>query len=165
VNRKPDLDRLGNAGYSVTSEERLVDPSVKKVVFWLVIVISAFLLWQSVRTGPNQQRIQEISYSEFLSQVDSGNVSKVTILGTHVNGQYRDGQSFQVTAPSSQEGMIRALREKNVEIWFKDTSNGGWPAWLLNLAPLILLAALWFFMIRQMKQRQNPSQTNSNYPR
>jgi cell division protease FtsH len=142
-----------------------VDPSVKKVVFWLVIVISAFLLWQVVKAGQNEPKTVEVSYSEFLSQIEAGNVINVTISGNVVNGHYRNGNSFRVTTSASQEVLIEKLREKNVEIWFKDSSNGGRRAWLLNLAPLILLAALWFFMIRQMRLRQNPSQTNSNYPR
>jgi len=142
-----------------------VDSNVKSVVFWLVLVLSAFLFWQVVKAGPNTQGVPEISYSEFLSQVEGGSVSKVTISGNRVTGQYRDGHSFHVTAPTSQEGMIKLLHDKNVEIWFKDRNETAWPTWLLNLAPLIVLAALWFFMIRQMRQRPSQAQTNGNYPR
>ncbi|MGA8150662.1 MAG: ATP-dependent metallopeptidase FtsH/Yme1/Tma family protein [Terriglobales bacterium] len=142
-----------------------MNSTVKAVVFWLVIMVSAFLSWQSVKTGQNVQVAPEISYSDFISQIEAGSVSKVTISGTHVNGQYRDGRSFGVTTSASPDGMLKTLHEKNVEIWFKDTTATSGPAWLLNLAPLILLAALWFFMIRQMKQRQNQTQIRDNYPR
>src|SRR6478752_5837970 len=48
--------------------------------------------------------------------------------------------------------MIKTLREKNVNITIRDVSSGSWPLQLLGTwAPLILLAALWFFMIRQMQ--------------
>jgi len=43
---------------------------------------------------------------------------------------------------------------KNVEIWFTDKANAGWPATLSGLLPLVLLGALWLFMIRQTKSRQ-----------
>lgn len=142
-----------------------MNSSIKNFVFWLVIAVSAFLLWQVVKAGPNTQGSPEISYSEFLSQVEAGTVSKVTISGNHVAGQYRDGRSFQAKASASQEGLIKVLHEKNVEIWFKDGTETGWRAGLLNIAPLVLLAALWFFMIRRMKQGPNQAQTNSNYPR
>jgi hypothetical protein len=50
--------------------------------------------------------------------------------------------------------MLRLLHDKNVEIWFRDQSNEKWPLQLLGTwAPLFLLAALWFFMIRQMQTR------------
>jgi len=131
-----------------------MDPSVKNLVFWLVIILSAVLLWQVVKGGDTPQ-IPEISYSEFLSQVDAGNVSKVSIAGNRVTGTYRDARTFRVVAPASQDGMLQTLRQKNVEIWFKDAGDaGGWPQWILNLAPLILLAALWFFMIRKIQQKK-----------
>jgi cell division protease FtsH len=37
----------------------------------------------------------------------------------------------------------------------KDAQAGGWPSWLLNLAPFVLLGALWFIMIRQMQTGGN----------
>lgn len=137
-----------------------MNSTVKTVVFWMVIVISAFLLWHVVRSGQNDERVPEISYSEFLSQVESGNVSRVTISKSQLTGKYRDNRSFRVTAPTSQEGMLQTLHQKNVEIWFKDASAGDWPTSLMNLAPLILLAALWFFMIRQMNLKKRQAQIN-----
>ncbi len=138
-----------------------MNSTVKTVVFWFVIVLSATLLWQVVKGG-NTTPVPEISYSEFLSQVDAGNVLKVTVAKNLVTGTNRDHSTFRVIAPSSQEGMLQELRQKNVEIWFKDSAvEGGWPAWLLNLAPLILLAALWFFMIRQIQQKKTQSGTDA----
>jgi cell division protease FtsH len=51
--------------------------------------------------------------------------------------------------------MIKDLRDKGVNITVKDTSGNGWPTYLLNLSPLILFAALWFVMIRQMQTGGN----------
>lgn len=131
-----------------------MNSTIKTRVFWLVVAGSAFLLWQVVRGGQNGQKIPEISYSEFLSQVESGNVSKVTISKSQITGRYRnDSGLFRLTAPTSQEGMLQILRQKNVEIWFTDAAAGDWPTWLMNFAPLVLLAALWFFMIRQLRLR------------
>jgi len=55
--------------------------------------------------------------------------------------------------------MLQTLRQKNVEIWFRDTASGDRASWLLNIAPLLLLAALWFFMMRQMKSREAQRET------
>jgi len=142
-----------------------MNSNVKNLVFWLVILISAFLLWQTVKSGQRPQAVPEISYSDFLTQIEAGTVGKVTISGTHIDGQYRDGRAFRLIASASQEGMIRSLRDKNVEIWFRNSAETGWPASLLNIAPLILLAALWFFMIRQMRLRQNRAEKTTDFPR
>jgi cell division protease FtsH len=51
--------------------------------------------------------------------------------------------------------MYKTLHDKGVQVSIRDVSGGGWPSWLFNLAPIILLAALWFFMIRQMQTGGN----------
>jgi len=132
-----------------------VDKTVKALVFWIVILVSAFLLWQTVKAGSNPQSTPEISYSEFLSRVAAAKVAKVTIAGNQVTGTDRDGSPFRVIAPSSKDALVDALQRQGVEIWFKDVAEGSVPLQLLGTwAPLILLAALWFFMIRQLKLRQ-----------
>jgi cell division protease FtsH len=52
--------------------------------------------------------------------------------------------------------MIKTMRDKGVSINIRDMNSGSWPLQLLGTwAPLILLAALWFFMIRQMQTGGN----------
>ena len=127
---------------------------MKTAVFWGVIVFSAILLWQIVAAKPTARSVPEISYSEFLSQIESGNVTKVTISHHQVDGRFRDNREFRLIAPTSEEGMLQTLHQKNVEIRFTDKANAGWPATLSGLLPLVLLGALWLFMIRQTKSRQ-----------
>jgi cell division protease FtsH len=133
-----------------------VNSTVKTVIFWLVIVLSAFLLWQVVRTGSTGQKEQAINFSQFLSDVDQGNVGEVTITAQEVRGKFKDGRLFNTTAPVNYPDMIKTLRDKGVNINIHDVTNGSWPLQLLGTwAPLILLAALWFFMIRQMQTGGN----------
>jgi cell division protease FtsH len=133
-----------------------VNSTVKTVVFWLVIVVSAFLLWTVVKQGSSGQKDKEVNFSQFMQDVDQGNVNDVTIIGMEVRGKLRnDGSLFHTTVPANYPDMIKTLRDKGVAITVKDISNGSWPSWLLNLAPLVLLAALWFFMIRQMQTGGN----------
>jgi cell division protease FtsH len=133
-----------------------VNSTVKTVVFWLVIVLSAFLLWQVMKSGASAQKDAEVTFSKFLTDVDQSDVSDVTIIGMEVRGKLKsDNSLFHTTVPANYPDMIKTLRDKGVSITVKDISNGSWPSWLLNLAPLVLLAALWFFMIRQMQTGGN----------
>ena len=133
-----------------------MNSTVKTVIFWLVIVLSAFLLWQVVKTGSSGQKEQPINFSQFLSDVDQGNVGEVTITAQEVRGKFKDGRLFNTTAPVNYPDMIKTLRDKGVNINIHDVTNGSWPLQLLGTwAPLILLAALWFFMIRQMQTGGN----------
>src|SRR3989454_10329881 len=106
--------------------------------------------------GGGGQKEKEINFSQFMTDVDQGNIKEVTLTGVEVHGKYRNDNSvFHTTVPQNYPDMIKTLRDKSVNITIKDISNGSWPTWLLNLAPLILLAALWFFMIRQMQTGGN----------
>jgi len=131
-----------------------MNSTVKTLVFWLVIVLSAFLLWQVVRAGP-ETNLREISYSDFVARVESGSVATVKISRSEIIVDSRDGTRFRVVPPPGQDGMLRSLQDKKVEIWFRDTPTGSWPVQVLGTwAPLILLAVLWFYMIRTMQRRQ-----------
>ena len=134
-----------------------MNSTVKTVVFWLVIVLSAFLLWQVMKVGSVGQKDKEVNFSQFLTDVDQGNVKEVTITGQEVRGKYRnDNSAFHTTAPANYPDMIKMLRDKGVSMNIRDITSGSWPLQLLGTwAPLILLAALWFFMIRQMQTGGN----------
>ena len=78
------------------------------------------------------------------------------MIGQEVSGKFKnDKAGFHVTVPAGYPDMIKELRDKGVNITVKDAAGGGWPTWLLNLAPFVLLGALWFIMIRQMQTGGN----------
>jgi len=133
-----------------------VNSTVKTVAFWLVILLSGVLLWQVVKAGGAGAKEQPVTFSKFMQDVDHGDVNEVTMIGTEVHGKYKSGNAaFSTTVPSNYPDMIKDLRDKGVNITVKDNSGNGWPTYLLNLSPLILFAALWFVMIRQMQTGGN----------
>jgi cell division protease FtsH len=103
-------------------------------------------------------RAPEISYSQFISEAEAGKVASVVIEGSHIRGLYRDGKGeFQLIGPSNDAAFLGVLQDMGTEVQFKNSANESTPGSLLGTwAPLILLAALWFFMIRQMKRRNAP---------
>jgi len=134
---------------------------MKILVFWAVILLSAFLLWQTVKSRGTPQTVSEISYSDFMVRVACGGVSRVTIKGSEVSGAGADGSSFHVILPPNQSTVLEALQQHGVQIWFKDTRDQNWPNWLLNPTPLILLAVLGLLMIRQVQRRRSGSDGSS----
>ena len=132
-----------------------MNSTLKTIIFWVVILISAVALWQVVKTANSGQKVQEINFSRFMSEVDQGTVKDVTLTGMEVKGKLADGSLFHTTVPANYPDMIKALQQKNVSITVQDVGNSSW-GWLINLfAPLALLAALWYFMIRQMQTGGN----------
>jgi len=135
-----------------------VNSTVKTGLFWLLIVISAVLLWQVVKSARDGQKDTELNVSQFMSDVDQGTIRELTVNGMEVRGKHKDGTAFHTTAPSNYftPEMLKNLQSKGVSITFRDINSGSLPLQLLGTwAPLILLGALWFFMIRQMQTGGN----------
>ena len=133
-----------------------MNSTVKTIVFWLVIIIAAVLLWNVLKYSNSGAKERPINFSEFMSQVNQNNVADVIITNQEVRGKFKDGKSaFNTTVPPAYPDMIKTLQEKGVNITVKDTSGTGYGAMLINFLPLILLGALWFFMIRQMQTGGN----------
>jgi len=131
-----------------------VNNTVKTVVFWALILISAMLLFQVIKAKPTEQATSEVSYSQFMAAVESGDVARVTIAGNRIQGQYRNNGAFWLVGPANQSLFLDSLRANGVEIRFKDSSAENLPLQLLGTwAPLLVLGALWFFMIRRMRRR------------
>jgi cell division protease FtsH len=138
-----------------------VNSTVKSVLFWLLTGISALLLWEVVKSARDGQRDQELTVNQFMSDVDQNSIQNVEVYGMEVRGKLRNGSYFHSTVPTNYftSEMLKNLYYKSVQIKFKDINSGNIPLTLLGTwAPLILLGALWFFMIRQMQTSGNKSQ-------
>ncbi|MFM6281549.1 MAG: ATP-dependent metallopeptidase FtsH/Yme1/Tma family protein, partial [Dolichospermum sp.] len=93
-----------------------------------------------------------MSYSQFLSEVDGGRISNVTISGQEISGLLSDGRLFQTYAPND-PGLVQKLTEKGVNFSAKPLTDGmpWYLALLINWLPLIIVMAAWFFLSRQMQ--------------
>jgi len=78
-----------------------VNSTVKTVVFWVVIGLSALLLWTVIQQGRGGQKDTEVNFSQFMSDVDQGNVHEVTVDGMQLRGKHRDGSAFHTTVPAN----------------------------------------------------------------
>ena len=135
-----------------------MNSTVKTVLFWLLIGVSALLLWQVVKSARDGQKDKEVNATQFMSDVEQNNVRELTANGMEVRGKYRDGSAFHTTLTGTYftPEVLKDLRSKSVNVTFHDANSGSLPLQLLGTwAPLILLGALWFFMIRQMQTGGN----------
>jgi cell division protease FtsH len=133
-----------------------VNSTVKTVLFWLLIGISALLLWEVIKGARDSQKDKELNVTQFMSDVDQGNVRELTVNGMEVRGKYRDGSPFHTTAPGNYftPEMLKTLQAKGVSITFRDVNGGNW-AWLIQVVPFVLIGAVWLFMLRQMQTGGN----------
>jgi cell division protease FtsH len=133
-----------------------VNSTVKTVLFWLLIVVSAALLWEVVKGARDSQKDKEINVTQFMSDIDSGNIRELTVNGMEVTGKYRDGSAFHTNAPLNYftPEILKNLQAKGISIKFRDINGGNW-AWLIQVVPIVLIGAVWIFMLRQMQTGGN----------
>ncbi|MBI29541.1 MAG: cell division protein FtsH [Pelagibacteraceae bacterium] len=124
----------------------------KNIALWVIIgllLISLFNLFQgSVRENSQTK----ISFSDFMAQVDSGNVSEVNIQGNNVEGFFSDGRSFNTYAPNYPD-LVDKLNSEGVKISAEPVSTGMHPLLSIFVSwfPMLLLIGVWIFFMRQMQ--------------
>ena len=135
--------------------------TLKTVMFWLFIIMLAVLLWMLVSKSGQSAREEEPSYSQFMAEVDRGNVKEVTLYlsptSYEIEGEWREpSKKFRTTIfKESAPDLTKTLRDKSVLINVKEVNRADWVTFLLNAAPLFLLVAFWIFMMRQMQAGGN----------
>ncbi|MBZ5563253.1 MAG: ATP-dependent zinc metalloprotease FtsH [Acidobacteriia bacterium] len=131
-----------------------MNSAVKNIIFWVVMAVTALLIWAVVRSSTGE-RVQDYTFTKFMNEVNNSTVADVTISGTDVTGSMKKGDKFRTTIPANYPDLYKALQDKNVNVNIKDTSGNSWVTWVANGLPMILLLGLWIFFMRQMQSGGN----------
>ncbi len=133
-----------------------MNSTVKTIIFWVFILACLVLLWQIVQKSSGMKNDKEVSFSQFMQDVQGNRVSDVTVVNDEVHGHYsNDKQAFHTVVPSNYPDMYKTLQDNHVGITIKDTQGNSWLPILINFSPIIIIVALWFVMIRQMQSGGN----------
>ncbi len=134
-----------------------MNSTVKSILFWVFILACLVLLWQIVQKSTNSGKDQEISFSTFMDDARAGQVQDVVITNSTVTGHFRNNQNaqFHTTVPANFPDMFKTLQDNKVSITVKDTQGNSWLPLLLQFSPILIIAAVWYFMIRQMQSGGN----------
>ena len=124
---------------------------VKNLILWAVIVVvlmSVFNNFTKTTTQPAQ-----LSYSQFISDVRSGQVQKVMIESDNrtIQGYKVSGEKFTAYNPNDNK-LVDELLQHNVVI---DTRPSKQRSILVDIFiswfPMLLLIGVWIFLMRQMQ--------------
>ncbi len=128
--------------------------NTKRIIFFVVLICVAVLLALVVGDRRYQTRT---TYSEFLQQVQAGDVAKATIAvaetgANPVTYSLKNGARLQTIVPRDYKDALAAMQTKLVNVEIRDVS---WQRWstLANAIPFFILLGFWAFMMRQMKNK------------
>jgi cell division protease FtsH len=134
-----------------------------------VLVATLIIYIWNVYFMPSTPLTYPLNYSQFMEQLNAGNIKSVSIKKLQVRGEFiKDapilfpGEKkpvnvtfFETTLPSFQgEGLIAQLQGKNVVITVESGEQGIFWQIVLSILPWVLIIGLWVFWMRRSQQIQ-----------
>ena len=118
--------------------------TLKNIAIWALIGFLLFLILDFFQASNKQTSSNNISYSQFLSEVNNGSVISVEIRGKNITGKYSNGSSFVTYSPGDLN-LIDKLQKSNIEIIAFPLDNNS-PTLLdvlISWFPMLLLIGVW----------------------
>jgi cell division protease FtsH len=150
-----------------TLKEKLKSPQWRAGIASLLIFIVVIVWAQYMGTGGPV--VHKITYTQFLKQLDSGNVRSVSIKHLRVMGELKnkidivpedgekasDVKQFQTFLPTFQgEELISRLREHDVVIDIEpEEGRSLFLQFIVGLLPWVLIIGVWVFIMRRAQQQ------------
>jgi cell division protease FtsH len=124
----------------------------KNLALWVIIGLLVIALFNLFQGPASQGPVTNLAFSDFLAEVEAGQVREVTIRGNAITGSYADGRAFSTFAPSD-PGLVQRLSEKGIRISAApiDDNVPSLLGVLVSWFPMLLLIGVWIFFMRQMQ--------------
>ncbi|WP_420264761.1 ATP-dependent zinc metalloprotease FtsH [Candidatus Magnetominusculus dajiuhuensis] len=121
----------------------------KNIFVWLFIGGLMIVLFNLLSVQKPMQ--EELIFSDFLDKLKTGALEEVNIKENEVTGKLKDGKVFRTFAMEYPD-LVKELMAKNVKITVKPPVSNPWYVnFFFSWGPIIFLALIWIFFMRQMQ--------------
>src|SRR5579871_4519243 len=121
------------------------------LVWAIVLAITFFIVVPLFRPAPH-----EVSYTEFLNDVQRGSVTQVTIQGDAVSGRLNHNDEFRTYVPAGDTSYLHELRARNVPIQAAPpSSRSSWLGPASTVIAMLIIAGLFMWMFRNAQSGAN----------
>ncbi len=129
-----------------------MNSNFRNFAIWIIILLLLIALFNLFQNPSRRARDKEISYSQFLTEVENRAVRSVTISGATLNGQFNDNRVFQTIAPNDPQ-LVERLKTGGVAFTVKPAEDDvpSLLGVLVSWFPMLLLIGVWVFFMRQMQ--------------
>jgi cell division protease FtsH len=115
----------------------------------LIVLLGIWMFLLFANRGPQGK---PLSFSEFQTAVDAGNVKTATFLEGEqkITGEFTDGSTYSVTYPLSvQESLTKDMQARGVEVSADAQKGSALLGFLFQLIPVILIVGAFIFIMNQ----------------
>ena len=122
----------------------------KNIVLWLII---AGILLTVFNSFDQRTTSEQLIYSDFISEVQNGQIAQVDISGLNIVGQRQNGSTFRTIRPNIQDPrLIDDLLQNNVRVEGSEPEQQSiWTQLLVASFPILIIIAVFMFFMRQMQ--------------
>lgn len=123
----------------------------KNVLVWLVLGVALMAAFNAL--NDKQENKQQIEYSQFIEQVNKGEVANVNIEGSGlsgylIKGERNDKTRFFTNAPLD-DNLVKTLLDKQVRVKvIPEEKPSMLTSLFFSLLPVMLLIGAWFYFMR-----------------
>ncbi|WP_395946330.1 ATP-dependent zinc metalloprotease FtsH [Caedibacter taeniospiralis] len=119
---------------------------LRNALFWGLIAIGLVFIFSNMSTKIEPSATMK--YSNFVRQLNSGNIQSVTVDGRTFTGTTDAGEKFTTYAPLLDQGIVDQMLTKNTEVSAKAPEKPSLLlAFLFNWLPLLLIAGFFIFLM------------------
>ena len=124
--------------------------NARNIAFWVVLFLLVLALFNLFSGNNANLQSRELSYSEFVSSVNGGGVTNVTLDGERIRFRGSDGADY-VTIKPADANVSEFLIEQNVAVRAEQQEQSGFQTFILSLLPFLLLIGVWVFFMNRMQ--------------
>ena len=124
--------------------------NARNIAFWVVLFLLILALFNLFNGNQSTLQSNTRSYSDFVSAVEAGQVSQVTLDGEQVRYRGSDGRDYVTIKPQDAE-VTQLLIDENIPVSARSQEQSGFTTFLLSLLPFLLLIGVWIYFMNRMQ--------------
>jgi len=128
-----------------------VGNTFKSILLWVALCVGLMAAFNALTS--KQENKQQIEYSQFIQQVNNGEVSNVkiegsAIIGYLIKGERTDKSTFFTNAPLD-DNLVKTLLDNKVRVnVIPEEKPSIFTSLVFSLLPVLLLIGAWFYFMR-----------------
>ncbi|QDY69525.1 ATP-dependent zinc metalloprotease FtsH [Qingshengfaniella alkalisoli] len=123
--------------------------NARNIAFWVVLFLLILALFNLFSGGQSTMSSRSMSYSDFVTAVEGGEVSTATVDGEKVLFR-SNGQDYVTVVPQGTE-VTERLIDNDVAVSARPQEQSGFTALLMTFLPFILLIGIWIYFMNRMQ--------------
>ena len=123
--------------------------NARNIAFWVVLLLLVLALFQMFNSSTSVST-QTVPYSDFIAQVDAGEVKAVELDGETVRITAKDGTQYLTIRPAGEQ-VTEKLLARGVIIQARPQEQSSLVSVLLGYLPFLLLIGVWVYFMNRMQ--------------